>query len=189
MGVFCVYLKDSEEEKTGEKMEKNSRIRHARTEELDEIMNIYASARNFMAENGNAEQWGEDYPQRELVEEDLKKKQLYVYEDAGEIGAAFVFFIGTESDYETSVAGAWTSPVPYGVLHRIAVAIYGKGIASKCLQWCYEQCHCMRGDTGQKNKSMQRLFEKNGFTQCARIHPWYGEMLGYEKYEKETNVC
>ena len=127
---------------------------------------------------------------RKSIQEDLEKNQLYVYEEDGKIGAVFVFFIGKEPDYETSVSGEWTSPKPYGVLHRIAVVTYGKGIASKCIQWCYEQCHCMRGDTGQKNKSMQRLFEKNGFTQCAMIHPWYGEMLGYEKYERResTNV-
>lgn len=164
-------------------MKKIEPIRHARQNELEQIMEIYAAARTFMAANGNAEQWGEEYPQKELLQEDLKKKQLYVYEEDCEIGAAFVFFIGEEADYETAVSGAWTSPKPYGVLHRIAVVKFGKGIASKCIQWCYEQCHCMRGDTGQKNKSMQRLFEKNGFTQCAMIQPWYGEMLGYEKYE------
>ena len=54
-------------------MEKYNKIRHARTEELDNIMKIYASARIFMAENGNKEQWGDGYPQRELIEEDLKK--------------------------------------------------------------------------------------------------------------------
>ena len=160
-------------------MNEETRIRHARPEELAEIMDIYAAARAFMAANGNAEQWSDGYPQKEVLQEDLKKERLYVYEEDGEIGAAFVFFIGEG-----------TSPKPYGVLHRIAVVKYGKGIASKCLQWCYEQCHCMRGDTGQKNRSMQRLFEKNGFTQCAMIHPWYGEMLGYEKYEKkESTTC
>ena len=171
-------------------MKKIEPIRHACQNELEQIMEIYAAARAFMAANGNEEQWGDGYPQKEILQEDLEKNQLYVYEEDGKIGAVFVFFIGKEPDYETSVSGAWTSPKPYGVLHRIAVVTYGKGIASKCIQWCYEQCHCMRGDTGQKNKSMQRLFEKNGFTQCAMIHPWYGEMLGYEKYERResTNV-
>ena len=129
-------------------MNEETRIRHARPDELQEIMEIYAAARAFMAANGNAEQWSDGYPQKEVLQEDLSKERLYVYEEDGEIGAAFVFFIGEEPDYETSVSGAWTSPKPYGVLHRIAVVKYGKGIASKCLQWCYEQCHCMRGDTG-----------------------------------------
>ena len=165
-------------------------IRKATMQDLPAIVDIYAYARNFMVKTGNANQWGDGYPQKKILQEDLEKNQLYVYEEDGKIGAVFVFFIGKEQDYETSVSGEWTSPKPYGVLHRIAVVTYGKGIASKCIQWCYEQCHCMRGDTGQKNKSMQRLFEKNGFTQCAMIHPWYGEMLGYEKYERResTNV-
>ena len=171
-------------------MSDKKRIHHARPEELAQIMEIYASARAFMAVNGNAEQWSDGYPQKELIQKDIEKKQLYIYEENEEINAVFVFYVGEESDYETSVTGTWASPKPYGVLHRIAVAKYGKGVASECMRWCYEQCHCMRGDTGQKNKSMQRLFEKNGFTQCTIIHSTSGVLLGYEKYEKEEKaIC
>lgn len=164
-------------------MKEQRRIRLAKIEELDRIMEIYRNARTFMAQNGNADQWGDEYPQRELLEQDIEKEQLYVYEEQNEIAAVFVFFIGEEPDYANVTEGCWSGSVPYGVLHRIAVAVYGRGIASKCIEWSYDQCRNMRGDTGQKNKSMQRLFEKNGFRQCAKIHPWYGEMLGYEKYE------
>ena len=75
-------------------MKKIEPIRHACQNELEQIMAIYAAARAFMAANGNEEQWGDGYPQKEILQEDLEKNQLYVYEEDGKIGAVFVFFIG-----------------------------------------------------------------------------------------------
>ncbi len=159
-------------------------IRKARIEELDRICDIYDTARVFMAENGNPDQWGkEKYPARELLEEDISKGQLYVFEDEDGIGGAFVYYTGTEEEYETCVInGAWKeTDAPYGVLHRIAVAAGGKGIGSICMNWCYDQCHNMRGDTHVLNKPMQRLFQKNGFTRCTELQLSCGHRIGYEK--------
>ena len=41
-------------------------IRKASVQDLDQIMQIYEKAREFMRTNGNAEQWGDEYPSREL---------------------------------------------------------------------------------------------------------------------------
>lgn len=144
-------------------------IRKATLSDMSRILEIYEAARSFMAENGNPGQWTNGYPQPELLADDLEKEQLYVYESEDGIGAAFVFFIGEEADYKVIREGSWLNEKPYGVLHRIAVAQYGKGLASICIQWCYEQCGNMRGDTHELNKSMQRLFEKNGYTKCGMI--------------------
>ena len=57
-------------------MKKIEPIRHACQNELEQIMAIYAAARAFMAANGNEEQWGDGYPQKEILQEDLEKKQL-----------------------------------------------------------------------------------------------------------------
>lgn len=144
-------------------------IRKAKQEDFETILAIYASAREFMAANGNPDQWADGYPQPEMLKEDMKKEQLYVCETENGIGAVFVFFVGDEPWYHEIREGRWLNEKPYGVLHRIAVAQYGKGLASICLSWCYEQCGNMRGDTHELNKSMQRLFEKNGYTCCGRI--------------------
>lgn len=144
-------------------------IRKAKPEDLEIILQIYADARNFMAASGNPGQWVNGYPTRELLEEDLRRGQLYVYETEEGIEAVFVYFKGKEADYDGIRDGHWLNERPYGVLHRIAVAQQGKGIASICLNWCYEDCKNMRGDTHENNKSMQRLFEKNGFTKCGIV--------------------
>ena len=157
-------------------------VRRARVDELDLIMGIYEEARVFMAANGNAGQWSGGYPGRELVTEDLEKGQLYVYEEDGRIGAVFVFFVGEEPNYGEIRDGKWLDDEPYGTLHRIAVVVKGRGIASKCLKWCFEQCGNMRGDTHEKNKSMQRLFDKNGFVRCGIVTVDDGtERIAYQK--------
>ena len=162
-------------------------IRKAKREELETIMEIYAAAREFMAANGNPDQWINGYPQKELILEDLNKEQLYVYETEEGIGGVFVFFMGEDPNYSRIQDGKWLNDKPYGTLHRIAVSRYGEGIASQCLAWCYRQCRNMRGDTHEKNKSMQRLFEKNGFVRCGTVFVEDGtERIAYQKSEEEV---
>ena len=48
-------------------------IRKSSVQDLGQIMQVYDKARKFMRENGNAEQWGEDYPSAELIEHDIDK--------------------------------------------------------------------------------------------------------------------
>lgn len=162
-------------------------IRRAKPEDLETILQIYADARDFMSANGNPGQWAEGYPGQALVEDDLRKEQLYVYETEEGIGAVFVYFEGVEPNYEIIREGVWLNEKPYGVLHRIAVAQQGKGIASICLNWCFQNCENLRGDTHEKNKSMQRLFDKNGFRKCGIICVEDGtERIAYQK-TKEPN--
>lgn len=157
-------------------------IRKAKAKDLEEILQIYAAARVFMAENGNPGQWVNGYPDRSLLEKDLQKEQLYVYETEAGIEAAFVYFLGEEPNYREIREGSWLNEAPYGVLHRIAVAKQGKGIASICVNWCFQNCGNMRGDTHEKNRSMQRIFEKNGFIKCGIIRVEDGtERIAYQK--------
>ena len=55
-------------------------IRKASVQDLEQIMQVYDKARKFMRENGNAEQWGEDYPSAELIEHDIDKMYLCMSE-------------------------------------------------------------------------------------------------------------
>lgn len=165
-------------------------IRRARSEDLETILKIYADAREFMAANGNPNQWRDGYPTKGLLEDDLCKEQLYVYETEEGIGAVFVYFVGEEPNYKVIREGNWLNENQYGVLHRIAVAGQGKGIASLCIDWCLKNCGNMRGDTHEKNKSMQRLFEKNGFTRCGIVRIEDGtERIAYQKTAEKEGKC
>ena len=46
-------------------------IRKATMDDLGELMEIYAHARKFMAEHGNARQWKDGYPSIERISQDI----------------------------------------------------------------------------------------------------------------------
>ena len=74
-------------------------IRPAVQADLDEIEQIYSNARRFMADNGNPTQWVNGYPQRELLEEDIRLGKLYVAQKENELYGVFVFVIGADPTY------------------------------------------------------------------------------------------
>ena len=51
-------------------------IRLAKTEDLNNITDVYSYARKFMAENGNPTQWGTNYPSEQLIENDINKRKI-----------------------------------------------------------------------------------------------------------------
>ena len=63
-------------------------IRKATTQDFDRIMEIYASARRFMAEHGNPNQWGPTHwPPEDLIHRDIDRGDLYVCTQEGRIAA------------------------------------------------------------------------------------------------------
>lgn len=145
-------------------------IRKAGQADMDRILEIYSRARTYMAETGNPNQWINGYPSRDDVQKDLDKKALYVCEEQDEIEAVFMFATGEEPNYAVIEQGEWLNGAPYGYMHRVASAGRKKGMASVCMQWCFEQCGNLRGDTHKDNKIMQSVFEKNGFERCGVVY-------------------
>lgn len=157
-------------------------IRSAKEEDIEEIMALYEQARGYMAENGNPGQWINGYPAREDVEKDMNRNVLYICESANGTEGVFMFDIGEEPNYRKIEDGSWLNEEPYGFLHRIASAGRKKGVASFCVQWCLNRCGNMRGDTHKDNKSMQRVFEKNGFIPCGTVYMEDGTpRIAYQK--------
>lgn len=144
-------------------------IRNAKIDEIDEIKEIYNKAQSFMDNSGNAGQWINDYPQKSLLADDVKKKTLFVCIDNEKIVAVFCFFIGIEPTYKEIFDGKWLNDEPYGVIHRIAVAEHKKGIASFCIKWCLDRFHNIKIDTHENNIPMQKTILKNGFEYCGII--------------------
>ena len=46
--------------------------------DLDRLMEIFDTARRFMASTGNANQWINGYPQRELIAGEIEQGHCYV---------------------------------------------------------------------------------------------------------------
>lgn len=160
-------------------------IRKAVIDDLDEIMDIYAHARSYMAETGNPNQWGDGYPSGALVRRDIEQGISYVAVQDGQIEAVFVYFAGEDLAYRVIEDGSWLNDMPYGVIHRIASRGNVKGVGSFCMKWGFAQCGNLKMDTHDDNVVMQHVLEKNGFRRCGRIFLEDGSpRIAYQKTEE-----
>ena len=159
-------------------------IRNTTHADIDAVMEIYQAARQFMRECGNANQWGNGHPARELIESDIENKTGYVVEENGEIIGAFFFKIGDDPTYQKIYNGEWIRGGEYGVIHRIAVKYHGRGIVGFVYNHCYSIISNLRIDTHRDNIPMQRSLEKFGFMYCGVIYLENGdERIAFQKAE------
>jgi ABC-type amino acid transport system permease subunit len=159
-------------------------IRKSRMTDISQIMEIYKNARQFMAENGNAGQWINGYPDQNLVKQDIEKGCSYVCSAGDDIAAVFYFAIESEPTYAKIDGGGWINENPYGVVHRIAATGHRRGIATFCLNWCYRNINNIRIDTHRNNLPMQTVLKKNDFVYCGIVYMKDGsERLAFQKTE------
>lgn len=145
-------------------------IRKATYKDIDALMKVFAYARKQMARDGNPMQWGDGYPEKEQIEEDIERGVGYVLEEDGELCGCFVFIVGNDPTYEL-IEGAWLDDkLAYGTIHRIASNGKKKGIFNCVLEWCTKECANIRIDTHKDNARMIHLIKKAGFTECGIIY-------------------
>lgn len=162
-------------------------FRLAKIEDLDEILSIYASARRFMSEVGNPDQWGKVNPPRQCTIEDIISNKLYVASEDNSILAVFFFDVAEDPTYATIYNGNWLNNKPYGVIHRIAVSdsARGRGIAGACFDYAFAKCGNLKIDTHKDNVPMQKALAKQGFVKCGIIYLAHGdERIAYQKSEE-----
>lgn len=166
------------------------KIRKSAMQDLDRMMEIYAFAREYMAQHGNPNQWGPtQWPPETLLRQDIADGNSYVCEnDAGKVIGTFFFAHGTdiEPTYREITDGDWLDQSPYGVVHRIASDGSEKGIGTFCLNWAFDRCGHLRIDTHRDNVVMQNLLKKAGFVHCGTIYVEEDNYprLAYEKSGK-----
>ena len=160
----------------------NLSIRPATLADLETIESIYDKARSFMWQTGNLHQWVNGYPSREIITADLENGHLFLCEENSKILGVFCFFIGNDPTYQKIYDGAWLKDGESGVIHRIAIATPGKGVAKHCFDYAFSQCGNIRIDTHRDNAPMHKALLKNGFTKCGIIYLLNGdERIAYQK--------
>ena len=145
-------------------------IRKATEKDLNSILKVYAAAREYMRNTGNPNQWGNDKPYREWLEDDIEKGQLYVGETESGIHCAFAFILGKDPTYSYIEDGSWLSDEPYGTIHRIAGDGTVSGVVKSAVEYCRKTISNLRIDTHEDNKTMQHVVEKLGFRRCGIIY-------------------
>lgn len=144
-------------------------IRQARIDELEAIMGIFEAARRYMRSQGNASQWGDEYPPRELIQEEIVAAHFYCVEHCGEVVGVFSFIVGVEPTYAVIYDGKWHYDKPYGVIHRLASNGKVRGVADACFEWCKQQHPYLRVDTHRDNKTMLQIMDRQGFVRSGII--------------------
>ena len=161
---------------------KNCVIRLARTDDLPLLREIFAAARAFMAEHGNATQWGARFPPDELLLAHISRKELYVLESAdGKPHAAFAL-TGEDPTYAHIKNGTCLSSSPYLTIHRVASDGTARGVFAAIVKFAEEICPHLRADTHENNAAMRAVLIKNGFSERGEIRLADGAArLAYEK--------
>ncbi len=148
-------------------------IRPARQQELQEVVDILRTGKQALCEAG-VDQWQGDYPDVDVVSEDITLGQCYVICFCEVIVGTFVFTTLPDPSYEGSEVFEKLSQ--YGSLHRIAVLpdFKGLGIARRAVRFCVGECNrlqldTLRCDTHEQNASMRRMLTKSGFNELGHI--------------------
>lgn len=158
-------------------------IRKTTLADLENVMEIYKRARQFMAETGNPNQWKSHKPAREQIVIDIEKGQSYVCEEKGETVGVLAYIPGEDPTYKVIYEGEWKNDSDYAVVHRIASSGKVRGTGTFMMKWAEENCPHIRIDTHRDNKIMQNMLRKLGYEYCGIILLEDGdERIAFEKY-------
>ena len=151
-------------------------FRKTNINDLPEVMKIIREAQLYFKEQG-IDQWQNNYPNEDVIENDIKNNHSYVLVKDSKIAATTVVSFDGEKTYDEIYEGKWLSEDKYIVIHRVAVVSHLKGIglATELMKnieklALQNNVYSIKGDTHEYNKSMQRMFEKNGFVKCGVIY-------------------
>ena len=157
-------------------------IRKTELTDIEELQKLYEHARTFMADHGNPTQWGNTYPPKSLIEQDIRDGVSYVCEEAGQLLAVFFYKKGRDDTYAKIYEGQWLRRLPLRCRAPDRIQRNSQRMRFFCLNWALTQCGNLKIDTHRDNRIMQHLLDKNGFTYCGIIYLDDGtERLAYQK--------
>ena len=153
------------------------KIRLATEKDLAVIMDIVGQAQEYFRSQG-IDQWQNHYPTEEVFLADMKLGESFVVEEDGRVVGTFMASFREDPTYRVIVGGGWQYEGVYAVIHRVAMdnRVKGMGFGSRIVEFMTDRClnreepvYVLRGDTHRDNRSMQRLFEKNGYRHAGTI--------------------
>ena len=160
-------------------------FRLAENQDLDRDFNIYSKAIKEMDKH-NINQWDNLYPDKEILKEDIDKKELYICELEGEIACAYVLNSECDEDYKD---GRWQyKDASFNVIHRLCVnpKFQNKGIARKTINYIEKVLknkgiESIRLDVYSLNSFALRLYKKAGYKTVGNAYWRKGEFYLMEK--------
>lgn len=122
----------------------------------------------------NIFQWDNSYPNKNLILEDIKNGEFYIYKEQNEVAACIC--VNTEQ-HPTYKSITWTFTGKVLVVHRLAInpKYQGKGLAIKMMKFVENEVSKknydgIRLDTFIENSIAINLYNKLGYNQLEKVH-------------------
>lgn len=166
-------------------------IRKTEERDLECLMTLFEEARHTIAALG-INQWQDGYPNREVIQNDMKRGDAHVVVVDGEVCGTFAMIRDGEPTYDRIDGGHWLTGDDnrnYMAIHRVAISVAkrGSGLSTAILTHAAEEARnsgmiSLRIDTHEGNRVMRRMLEKHGFQYCGVIWLQNGDpRVAYEK--------
>lgn len=149
-------------------------IKQAETQDLDAIMEMYASCVEGMLAL-DIDQWDESYPNRAIIEQDLKDASYYIGILEGEIVAGMR--VDNLQD-PTYLNIDWADKSNnFMVVHRLGskTKVWNKGVGKQMMDFAEnlakeKGCSSFRLDTYSHNPKAIAFYKKRGYSQLGYIN-------------------
>jgi ribosomal protein S18 acetylase RimI-like enzyme len=159
-------------------------IRVAKISEIDDILTITKACAKKMSDRGIF-QWNEHYPSKIVFENDIKRNELFVFEEHAKIIGTIIISAFMDDEYKSVTWLASKYNAIY--IHRLAVHpdFQGKGCARKLMDFAENYARennfsSVRLDTFSQNTRNQQFYTQRGYQKLEAIyfpkqseHPFY----------------
>lgn len=150
-------------------------IKETEQKDIKDVVLIISQAKHYFRENG-IPQWQGDYPNEMDILKDIENYGAYCIKNDHEV-VGYSFVAQYKDPNYSYIEGQWLNEEPYVVIHRTCIkdTMKGKNLASEFVVLAKTICeknqiHNIRVDTHEKNISMQKMLEKNGFIKTGIIY-------------------
>ncbi|SDK56477.1 Acetyltransferase (GNAT) family protein [Pedobacter sp. ok626] len=159
-------------------------IRKAMPNDLDIIEEVLEDVKSRMYDDG-IDQWDADYPNKDILKQDIQRQVGYVYIENNELLSYMVFNESCDKEYYLLM---WKYPSPFLVIHRLFVSplAQAKGISTKMIrfaeQYAIEHNYLsIRLDAFSLNETANTVYLKKGYEFVGTVIFRKGLFNCYEK--------
>lgn len=149
-------------------------IRKATFDDIDSILEITKRCAKAMTDKGIF-QWNEQYPNREVFNNDVESGELHVIDNKLEIIGCIVVSSLMDEEY---IPINWSTPSHKNIyIHRLAInpKFQGQGFAKQLMDFAEhlaitKKCLSVRLDTFSQNHRNQKFYEQRGYKRLGDIY-------------------
>lgn len=168
-------LEEIKKERSRMKLTQPVSCRAAEAADLEDIMLIVRQAKNYLRKN-RVDQWQGEYPDEKAFVDAMAQGECHVMLYGGRVAGVFCLTARPEPNYEAITDGRWRCGDSYCTIHRAAVAaeFRGTGMSDMLINQAERLAlemgaQSMRVDTHRKNKAMQGLLRRLGYSYRGNV--------------------